>query len=50
MWDEVEVAEEEDGPGTTGIAVFDELPKAERLALLAMVANSVSVFMTVSVL
>ena len=42
LWDEVEVAEEEDGPGTTGIAVFDELPKAERLALLATVAKGLT--------
>ena len=42
LWDEVEVAEEEDGPGTTGIAVFDELPKAERLAFLATVAKGLT--------
>jgi hypothetical protein len=42
LWDEVEVAEEEDGPGTTGIAVFDDLPKAERLALLATVAKGLT--------
>jgi hypothetical protein len=42
LWDEVEVAEDEDGPGTTGIAVFDELPKVERLALLATVAKGLT--------
>ncbi|MBV8129295.1 MAG: hypothetical protein JO114_16740 [Planctomycetaceae bacterium] len=42
LWDEVEVSEEEDGPGTTGIAVFDDLPKAERLALLATVAKGLT--------
>ena len=39
LWDDVEVSEDEDGPGTTGIAVFDALPKAERLALLASAAK-----------
>jgi hypothetical protein len=40
LWDDVERAEEEeDGPGTTGIGVFDDLPKAERLALLSTVAK-----------
>jgi len=29
----------EDGPSTTGIPVFDGLPKADRLALLALVAK-----------
>jgi hypothetical protein len=33
------VSEDEDGPATTGIAVFDELPKAERLAVLACLAK-----------
>jgi hypothetical protein len=42
LWDEVEVSEEEDGPGSTGIAVFDELPKAERLAFLATVAKGLT--------
>jgi hypothetical protein len=42
LWDDVEVSEEEDGPGTTGIAVFDELPKADRLALLASVAKGLT--------
>jgi hypothetical protein len=42
LWDDVEVSEDEDGPGTMGIAVFDELPKAERLALLASVANGLT--------
>jgi hypothetical protein len=42
LWDDVEVSEEEDGPGTTGIAVFDGLPKAERLALLATVAKGLT--------
>jgi hypothetical protein len=42
LWDDVEVSEEEDGPGTTRIAVFDELPKAERLALLASVAKGLT--------
>ena len=42
LWDDVERAEEEDGPGTTGIAVFDDLPKAERLALLATVAKGLT--------
>jgi hypothetical protein len=42
LWDEVEVAEEEDGSGTSGIAVFDDLPKAERLALLATVAKGLT--------
>jgi len=42
LWDDVEVSEEEDGPGTTGIAVFDDLPQAERLALLALVAKGLT--------
>ena len=42
LWDDVEAAEEEDGPGTTGIALFDELSKAERLALLASVARGLT--------
>ena len=29
LWDDVEASEEEDGPGTTGIAVFDVMPKAD---------------------
>ena len=29
LWDDVEASEEEDGPGTTGIAVFDGLAKAD---------------------
>jgi hypothetical protein len=33
------MSEDEDPTGTTGIPVFDELPKAERLALLARVAK-----------
>jgi hypothetical protein len=42
LWDEVEMSEEEDGPGTTGIQVFDELPKLDRLALLALVAKGLT--------
>jgi hypothetical protein len=42
LWDEVEASEKEDGPGTTGIAVFDDLPKVERLALLATVAKGLT--------
>jgi hypothetical protein len=42
LWDDVEAAEAEDGPGTTGIAVFDDLPKAERLALLASAAKGLT--------
>jgi hypothetical protein len=42
LWDDVERAEEEDGPGTTGIGVFDDRPKAERLALLATVAKGLT--------
>jgi hypothetical protein len=42
LWDDVEVAEEEDGPGTTGVGVFDDLPKSERLALLATVAKGLT--------
>jgi hypothetical protein len=42
LWDEVEAAEEEDGPGSTRIAVFDELPKCERLALLATAAKGLT--------
>jgi hypothetical protein len=42
LWDDVEVSEEEDGLGTTGLAVFDDLPKAERLALLATVAKGLT--------
>ncbi len=42
LWDDVEVSEEEDGPGTTRIAVLDGLPKAERLALLATVAKGLT--------
>jgi hypothetical protein len=42
LWDDVEVSEDEDGSGTTGIAAFDELPKAERLALLATVAKGLT--------
>ena len=42
LWDEVEAAEEEDGPGSTGMAVFDELPKCERLALLATAAKGLT--------
>lgn len=42
LWDDVEASEEEDGPGTTGIAVFDGLAKAERLALLATVAKGLT--------
>ena len=26
LWDDVEMSEDEDGPDTTGIAVFDEPP------------------------
>ena len=39
LWDEVEMSEDEDPTGTTGIPVFDGLSKAERLALLALVAK-----------
>lgn len=39
LWDDVEAAEDEDGAGTTEFVVFDELPKAERLALLAGAAK-----------
>jgi hypothetical protein len=42
LWDEVEMSEDEDGSGTTGIAVFDELPKVERLALLASAAKGLT--------
>jgi hypothetical protein len=42
LWDDVEVSEAEDGPGTTGIAVFDQLARAERLALLATVAKGLT--------
>ncbi len=42
LWDEVEAAEDEDGPGTTEIVVFDELSKAERLSLLATVAKGLT--------
>jgi hypothetical protein len=42
LWDDVERAEEEDGPGTTGIGVFDDLSKVERLALLATVAKGLT--------
>lgn len=42
LWDDVEASEEEDGPGTTGIAVFDETPKAERLALAASMAKGLT--------
>jgi hypothetical protein len=35
LWNDVAVSEDEDRPGTTGIAVFDELPEAERVALVA---------------
>jgi len=42
LWDDVEVSEEEDGSGTTGVAVFDDLPKDERLALLATVAKGLT--------
>jgi len=42
LWDDVEMSEEEDESGTTGIAVFDEIPKVERLALLASVAKGLT--------
>jgi hypothetical protein len=42
LWDDVEVSEEEDGSGTTGVAVFDDLPKDVRLALLATVAKGLT--------
>ncbi len=42
LWDDIEMSEEEDGPGTTGLSVFDVLAKAERLALLASVARGLT--------
>ncbi len=39
LWDDVEMSDDDDEPGTTGIAVFDNLRKPERLALLAQVAR-----------
>jgi hypothetical protein len=38
LWDDVEMSDEDEEPGTTGVAVFDNLRKPERLALLAQVA------------
>jgi len=43
LWDAVEISDDEDEErGTTGVAVFDGLRKAERLALLATVARGLS--------
>jgi hypothetical protein len=39
LWDDVEMSDDNDEPETTGIAVFDNLRKPERLALLAQVAR-----------
>jgi hypothetical protein len=39
LWDDVEMADDDEEPGTTGVEVFDNLRKLERLALLAQVAT-----------
>src|SRR5262249_22826005 len=39
LWDDVEMSEDDEEPGTTGIEVFDNLRKPERLTLLAQVAT-----------
>jgi hypothetical protein len=39
LWDDVEMSDDEE-PGTTGVAVFDNHRKPERLALLAQVARA----------
>src|SRR5208283_2723796 len=39
LWDDVEMSDDEEEPGATGAAVFDNLRKPERLALLAQVAR-----------
>jgi len=39
LWDDVEMSDDDEEPGTTGVAVFDNLRKPERLALLAHVAR-----------
>src|ERR1017187_276482 len=39
LWDNFEMCDDDEEPGTTGIAVFDNLRKPERLALLAQVAR-----------
>src|ERR1017187_2533771 len=39
LWDDVEMSDDDEEPGTTGVAVFDNLRKPERLALLAQVAR-----------
>ena len=43
LWDDVEISDDDDVErGTTGVAVFDGLRKAERLALMATVARGLS--------
>src|SRR4051812_19872002 len=39
LWDDVEMSDDDEEPRTTGVAVFDNLRKPERLALLAHVAR-----------
>jgi hypothetical protein len=39
LWDETEASGEEEEYGTTGVAVFDQLRRSDRLALLAQVAR-----------
>jgi hypothetical protein len=39
LWDEIESQEDDEEPGTTGVAAFDRLTRPERLALLAEVAK-----------
>jgi hypothetical protein len=39
LWGDVEMTEDDEDPGTTGVEVFDNLRKVERLPLLAQVAR-----------
>jgi len=39
LWDYLEMSDDDEEPQTTGIAVFDNLRKRERLVLLAQVAR-----------
>jgi hypothetical protein len=39
LWDDIESQEDDEEPGTTGVNLFDHLPRPDRLALLAQVAT-----------
>jgi hypothetical protein len=39
LWDDIESQEDDEEPGTTGVAAFDRLSRPERLVLLAQVAK-----------